>query len=143
MAIRFHFLKQVKLQNRLLLKEHLKELCRIESRVLVSLDFIFCSEEYLLQINRQFLNHDYHTDIITFSLDDKDLDSVSGEIYISVDMVKSNSKLFGVSGNEELHRVIFHGVLHLCGYRDKTAKEKVTMTAKENENLKKYLYSVK
>ena len=139
MAIRFHFLKQVKLQNRLPLKEHLKELCRVENRDLVSLDFIFCSEEYLLQINRQFLNHDYHTDIITFSLDDTALDSVTGEIYISVDMVKSNTKLYGVSVNEELHRVIFHGLLHLCGYGDKTAKEKVTMTGKENDNLYKYL----
>lgn len=139
MAIRFHFLKQVMLQNRLPLKQHLKELCRVENRDLVSLDFIFCSEEYLLQINRQFLNHDYHTDIITFSLDDTALDSVTGEIYISVDMVKSNAILYGVSVNEELHRVIFHGVLHLCGYGDKTPNEKSIMTGKENDNINKYL----
>lgn len=139
MAIRFHFLKQVKLQNRLPLKQHLKELCRVENRDLVSLDFIFCSEEYLLQINRQFLSHDYHTDIITFSLDATALDSVTGEIYISVDMVKSNALLYGVSVNEELHRVIFHGVLHLCGYGDKTPNEKLIMTGKENDNINKYL----
>ena len=138
MSTRFHFLNKIKLENRKLLKTHLSNLCIEENKELISLDFIFCSDDYLLQINRQYLHHDYHTDIITFSLDDSDNSKISGEIYISVDTVKANSMIYKVSVSNELHRVIFHGVLHLCGYGDKSKKEKERMTQKENDNLDTY-----
>ena len=88
-----------------------------EDRPLDRLDLIFCSDAYLLQINQDFLGHSDLTDIITFDLSDEQ-DS-SAEIYISVDRVRENAKTFGVSVENELHRVIFHGILHLCGYKDK------------------------
>jgi len=101
-----------------------------------SLDLIFCSDAYLLQINQDFLGHSDLTDIITFDLSDQH--QSAAEIYISVDRVRDNAKTFGVSVENELHRVIFHGVLHLCGYKDKKPGDIKVIRAKEDEYLQKY-----
>lgn len=101
------------------------------------LTYIFCSDEHLLQMNRQFLQHDTFTDIITFDLSEGD-DVLMGEIYISVDRVKENAEKFGTSYKDELHRVIFHGALHLCGFKDKKTADKTMMRAKEDESIAAY-----
>jgi rRNA maturation RNase YbeY len=94
---------------------------------------VFCSDDYLLEINKQYLNHDYYTDIITFDYSDNII--VSGDLFISCDRVKENATIYAVSMNYELCRVIYHGILHLCGYNDKSEEERITMREKENEYL--------
>jgi len=96
--------------------------------------YIFCSDEKILDINIQYLNHDYYTDIITFDYSEDNI--ISGDLFISLDTVKSNAKKFGVNYTEELHRVIIHGILHLCGLNDKSPEEELIMREKENEALK-------
>lgn len=100
------------------------------------ISFIFCSDSYLLDVNRKYLNHDYFTDIITFDYVENGL--VSGDIFISVDRVKENSGLFNVSFFDELKRILIHGILHLTGYNDKSDPEKQVMTQKENFYLDLY-----
>ena len=95
-----------------------------------NLSFVFCNDEYLKNINVQYLNHDYYTDVITF--DYSGSDGLSGDIFISIDRVKENAKGFKVSFNEELFRVIIHGVLHLCGFNAKSAKEIKEIRKQEN-----------
>lgn len=104
----------------------------------ISLNYIFCSDAHLLGINKQFLDHDTFTDIITFDLSEKESELV-GEIYISTERVAENAAQFGVSFNRELHRVIFHGALHLCGFLDKKPADKKEMTAQEDACLSEYL----
>jgi probable rRNA maturation factor len=140
--VNFHFADaRIKLPNRTLLKTFLIDLFKSEGVALESLDYIFCSDPYLRQINIQFLQHDYNTDIITFPLSEEG-NPVIGEVYISLDTVKDNAETFMVSTQTELLRVIFHGALHLCGYGDKTKKEKTIMTNKEDEYLHKWSSSV-
>ena len=103
----------------------------------VQLIYIFCTDEYLLGLNKQFLNHDTFTDIVTFDLSESK-NELSGEIYISIDRVKENAAKFETSYNDELHRVIFHGTLHLCGFKDKTSADKKQMRKKEDLCLKQY-----
>ncbi|QBQ39813.1 rRNA maturation RNase YbeY [Sphingobacterium psychroaquaticum] len=100
------------------------------------LNFVFCSDAYLLEINKEYLNHDTYTDIVTFDSSEKE-EEISGDIFISVERTAENAAKFNVSETDELHRVIIHGVLHLCGYHDKKGEEKDLMTAKENEYLQK------
>jgi probable rRNA maturation factor len=95
--------------------------------------FIFCNDDKILEINRQYLQHDYYTDIITFDYSQHNI--ISGDIFISLDTVKTNAEKFGVDFNQELHRIIIHGILHLCGQDDKTPESRKAMTAKENEAL--------
>ena len=95
--------------------------------------YIFCNNERILEINRQYLQHDYYTDIITF--DDGTDTTISGDIFISLETVKSNAEDFSVDFEEELHRVIIHGILHLCGQDDITPELKAEMTRKENKAL--------
>lgn len=102
-------------------------------RTVGSLNYIFCDDERILQVNREFLGHDYYTDIITF--DYSDLHKVSGDMYISLDTVLSNSSLFNSSYERELLRVIIHGVLHLCGINDKGPGERAVMESHENRAL--------
>ena len=94
---------------------------------------VFCSDEKILEINREYLDHDYYTDIITFDYTEKN--RISGDIFISIDTVKSNADEFEVSYEEELHRIIIHGILPLCGINDKGPGEREIMTQKENEAL--------
>ena len=101
--------------------------------ILTKFSIIFCSDEYLLEMNRTHLDHDYYTDIITFDYTDNQI--VSGDLFISVDRVRENASDFNVSFQHELHRVIIHGVLHLCGYKDKSDEEEKLMRSKENNAL--------
>ena len=128
------------LKDKRKLSQYLDELVqqKLEGIKKTRLNYILCGDEYLLQINKHYLNHDTLTDIITFDLSD-DENSITGEIYISVDRVKENAVLFKVPYNNELHRVIFHGALHLCGYKDKTTDDKVEMRQEEDNCLGVYL----
>jgi probable rRNA maturation factor len=100
------------------------------------ISFNFCSDEYILKLNNSSLKHNYYTDIITFELNNKN-ENIEGDIYISIDRVKENAKNLRESFVNELHRVIIHGVLHLCGYKDKSSKESKKMREKENYYLNK------
>ncbi|HRH59360.1 MAG TPA: rRNA maturation RNase YbeY [Chitinophagaceae bacterium] len=131
--------KNIPLPPRKSLKLFIEEIFKNENTSLNRLDYVFCNDEYLLQINKQFLQHDYYTDIITFRLSEKSL-PVIGEIYISIERVRENAKLFNVSFAEEMLRVIFHGALHLSGFNDKTRQQINRMRAKEDEYLLKYKY---
>ena len=101
-----------------------------------SLNYIFCSDEYLLDINRKYLNHDYYTDIITFDNSDE-ASSIESDIYISIDRVQENANTFNILFEKELFRVIIHGVLHLVGFEDHTDEEKALMRSKEEYCLSK------
>jgi probable rRNA maturation factor len=133
--VRFHLLQSFTLTNRRALKSFINQLFKKEGYTLDSLDYIFCSDEYLLKINQDFLKHDDYTDIITFDLSESD--EVIGEIYISIDRIKENSLTHNTSFTNELHRVIIHGALHLCGYKDKSKVDKADMTKRENYYLLK------
>jgi rRNA maturation RNase YbeY len=98
------------------------------------INFIFCSDKYLLTLNRDYLSHDYFTDIITFS-NSPDKQTISGDVFISIDRVRENAKSFRCSITDELHRVMIHGVLHLSGYKDKTRAESLMMRGMENKML--------
>jgi len=95
------------------------------------LNFIFCTDDYLLAINREYLQHDTYTDIITFDNSESE-DTLAGDIFISIDRIRDNAKRFGVPEWDELHRVMIHGVLHLCGYDDHEPEDKQLMTEKED-----------
>ena len=125
------------LQSRTKLKKFIELIFKKEGRPLLSINYIFCTDKALLEINKQFLKHDFYTDIITFDLSESD--EIAAEIYISVDRVRDNASLLGVSFKSELHRVIFQGALHLCGYSDKTKDQKAEMRGKEDFYLLSYL----
>ena len=119
------------------LKVFIESLFKKEKTPLATINYIFCSDKYLLSINQQFLKHDYYTDIITFGLHDKGTPVVA-EVYISTDRVKENAANNGVTYTNEMLRVLFHGALHLCGYKDKSKADILTMRAKEDAYLKRY-----
>ncbi len=102
-----------------------------EKKIFTSLNLIFCSDELIREYNKKYLDHDYETDIITFYDIDEE-ERIEGELLISVDTVKSNSLRYKTSFNNELSRVVIHGLLHLCGYKDKTAAQKQVIRKKEN-----------
>lgn len=105
----------------------------INEHILGDITYIFCSDEYILNVNKEYLNHNYYTDIITFNYNDGS--AVSGDLFISLDTVKSNSELFKTTFEVELHRVIIHGILHLIGYDDQTDEDQKEMTNQENLSL--------
>jgi len=98
-----------------------------------SINYVFCDNEFLIDMNKKFLNHDYPTDIITFDYSDKT--TINGEIYLSIEQIKENSKTYNTNLHDELHRVIIHGILHLAGYKDKTKTEQLEMRSKEDYYL--------
>ncbi len=128
---------KVSLDNRTQLKKYIESIFKKEGKKLESINYIFCTDKAVLEINRQFLAHDFYTDIITFGLSEAKA-PIQAEVYISIDRVKENARQLGVSFKSELHRVIFHGVLHLCGYKDKSKKDIEEMRGKEEFYLKKY-----
>ena len=130
---------QVSLNNRSKLKKFIESIFKTENRTLLNLSYVFCSDKRLLKTNRQFLNHDYYTDIITFDMSENKKE-ITAEIYISVERVRDNAKKAGHFMSLELRRVIFHGVLHLCEYSDKKVAEKAKMRRKEDFYLNKYLH---
>lgn len=136
-SVSFHFAEPFSLINRTDLKTFILSIFKREKKKLGELSYVFCSDAYLLEINKQYLKHNYYTDIITFDLSVTP-PVIAGEIYISVDRVKDNAQNFNASFKEEIHRVIFHGALHLCGYRDKTEAEEILMRKMEDKYLKLY-----
>ena len=108
----------------------IKETIHSEGKKSGEISFIFCSDNYLLEVNKKYLNHDYFTDIITFDYVENNI--ISGDIFISCDRVKENAKEFDKTFENELSRIIIHGVLHLLGYKDKVKKDKLLMTQKED-----------
>lgn len=118
-------------------KSFVQDIFIIEGKQLANLSFVFCTDGFLLNINQRFLNHDYYTDIITFDISENESETI-GEIYISIDRVRDNAKQLGQATSKELLRVIFHGALHLCGYKDKSTPQQTIMRNKEDFYLSKF-----
>ena len=125
-----------KLKNKTAVRKWITDTITAEGYKLNELTYIFCSDEYLLQINQQYLDHDTYTDIITFDNSEEDK-IILGDIFISIERIKENAVKFNVPQTQELHRVIIHGALHLLGYTDKTKASKQKMTLKEDFYLNK------
>lgn len=121
------------LRGKRAVSEWIKRCVLAEGRVVGDIVIVFCSDSYILETNRQYLNHDYYTDIITFDYSQDEI--LSGDLIISVDTVRSNAKEYGVTFHVELMRVIIHGVMHLAGYKDKSEEEAVVMRSKEDAAL--------
>ena len=140
--IQFHYLvSSFHFPNRTALKKLLLSLFKKEGFTIKAVNYIFCSDDYLLKINKVHLNHDTYTDIITFEYSEC-FEPVFSDIYISVERVRENSKVYNVFFTKELSRVILHGALHLCGYKDKSQKQIAEMRSKEELYLSK-LFHVK
>lgn len=123
-------------------KEHLKmfvkKIFKKEAKMLSSINYVFCSDEYLLKINQDFLQHDYYTDVITFDLSAPQSSDIDAEVYISLDRIIENAKANNTTQKDETLRVIFHAALHLCGYNDKKKSEILKMREKEEYYLLLY-----
>ena len=128
---------QSKLKNKRVLSKYICESIFLEIQIPAQLQYVFVTDEALLTMNEQFLQHNTFTDIITFNLSENSKKLI-GEIYISVDRVTENASKFSTTYVHELHRVIFHGALHLCGYKDKSHKDKTIMRGMEDKWLSKY-----
>ncbi|MBQ9253450.1 MAG: rRNA maturation RNase YbeY [Bacteroidales bacterium] len=133
MATSFTSQTTFNLKNKMKVKTWIKSVIEKENFKQGEISYIFCSDEKILEINKQYLNHDFYTDIITFDYTENN--KINGDIFISIDRVKDNSKKFECSFEEELLRVIIHGVLHLMGYKDHEEKEEKLMRQKENEAI--------
>lgn len=119
------------------LKKFAKEICSLESKSAGDLSFVFTDDDYLLEVNKQYLQHDYYTDVITF---DYSVDNVvSGDIMISLERIRDNAQQLNNAFESEFFRVCFHGVLHLCGYKDKTKADEKTMREKEDYYINKFV----
>lgn len=123
------------LKDKLKIKRWIQQTVASESKKTGDINIIFCSDEYLLEVNKQYLEHDYYTDIITFNYN---TDKINGDLFISLDRVADNANQNNVPRETELLRVIIHGVLHLLGYNDKTPKEEKEIRAKEDSCIKNY-----
>lgn len=111
----------------------IKNVASVYGKKVGDIAYIFCNDDKILEVNREYLQHDYYTDIITFDYTEENV--VAGDIFISLDTVRSNSELLGVPYRQELHRVIIHGILHLCGIDDKGEGEREIMEKEENKAL--------
>jgi rRNA maturation RNase YbeY len=133
--IRF-FSEDIKLllKNKAQLRDWFIATAKKEGANIKGLNYVFCSDTYLLEMNQSYLNHDTYTDIITFDNSETEVE-IQGDIFISVDRVRENAQTFGINEQDELHRVMIHGLLHLLGYGDKSKAEKAKMTEKENYYL--------
>jgi len=132
-AIEFHSENDFELKNQNQISDWMNSTAQEEGKHIGALNYIFCDDEYLHKINVEFLNHDTYTDIITF--DYCVGDEIISDIYVSTERVNENAKEFSESFEEELHRVLIHGLLHLCGYKDKSKEEESLMRDKENYYL--------
>ncbi len=131
MIIRFNYAdRKLDYKPKSNLKAMVANIFTTEQKLLKEINYVFCSDDYLLKINQSALNHDYYTDIITFPLHNKG-EPIEAEIYISIDRVKDNAKTNSTTFSNEIARVIAHGSLHLCGYKDKLKKDILTMRSKE------------
>lgn len=122
-----------KLKNKLILKRWIKQVIDGYGFKTGELSYIFCSDDKILEVNRQFLQHDYYTDVITFDYDEDGV--VSGDMFISVDTVRTNAEQYAPSFEREMQRVVIHGVLHLCGLKDKQPDDEKKMRAAEEKAL--------
>jgi len=139
--IHFYFENvDLNLRNRKKLKAFINRLIIKEKRQLAGLSYIFSSDKALFEINRKYLKHNFYTDVITFDLSTSSKE-ILADIYISADRVKENAQTLKLSFKEELHRVMFHGLLHLCGYNDKTDNQRRVMRSRENFYLDLYFHS--
>ena len=129
-----------KLWDKIKVKQWIKATIAEEGFKLAELNYIFCSDDYLLKINQEYLDHDTYTDIITFDNTEEE-GVITGDIFISIPRIKENAEKFAVSEIDELHRVIIHGALHLLGYTDKTAPAKKKMSLKEDHYLTKRVFN--
>jgi rRNA maturation RNase YbeY len=118
------------LNDKKAIRRWLNDCAKAENHKINQLNYIFCSDNYLLEINKKYLNHDFYTDVVSFDYSEND--QVSGDIYISYPRVKENARDFSIPIKEELQRVMIHGLLHLLGYADKSTSQKVTMKSKED-----------
>ncbi|WP_431126985.1 rRNA maturation RNase YbeY [Flagellimonas flava] len=132
--IEFHYKADFDLEEPQRYVDWIERVLSSEAFVCGDIDYIFCSDEFLLNLNQEYLNHDTFTDIITFDYTDANL--ISGDIFISVDRIKENAAKFDVAFKNELKRVMAHGVLHLMGYKDKGTDEAKVMRQKEEEKIK-------
>ncbi len=123
------------LSSEALMIRWLNHVARAERANIADLSYIFCSDDYLLSINQQYLNHDYYTDVITFDHREQPAEPVTGDIFISYDRVVDNSAQLHLSAADELHRVMVHGLLHLLGYSDLTREEQLVMRQLEDKYL--------
>jgi rRNA maturation RNase YbeY len=132
-VINFHN-EQITFEHKqpIIIKKWLQSVAKQEGRSISSLSFIFCSDDYLHQINVEYLNHDTLTDVITFQYSESESDPIEGDIFISIDRIQENANQFETTFDKELHRVMIHGTLHLLGYGDKSSEAKTLMTEKEN-----------
>ena len=119
-----------------IITDWIKKVIIAEGKEVGDISFISCSDEYLLEVNKKFLEHDYYTDVITFEYVENDI--ISGDIFISIDRIKANSVEFKCDFTNEFLRILIHGVLHLIGYKDKTKSDKLLMTQKEDFYLNLY-----
>ncbi|MFD2573677.1 rRNA maturation RNase YbeY [Spirosoma soli] len=126
-----------KLPQKQATRQWLKQQAEGEGYAVGDLNYIFCSDQYVLQVNRDYLQHDYYTDIITFD-QSEDEGKIEGDIFISVERVADNARQMGASAEQEMRRVLAHGLLHLCGYGDKTDEEVTQMRAKEDKWLENW-----
>jgi rRNA maturation RNase YbeY len=122
-----------------ILKKHVQSLIKTEGNKPGDITVVFCTDDYLLEMNRKYLNHDYFTDIITFDYVENDI--ISGDLFMSIDRINENAGTFETSFLKELFRVVFHGVLHLNGYKDKSEEDEKLMRAKENYYLSEVDFS--
>lgn len=134
--INFYSENDFNLEEENLYEKWLKEVISSEGKKLGEISFIFCNDEYLLEINQKYLDHDTFTDIISF--DNSVGKILGGDIFISTERVKENAEQFSVEFKEELKRVMVHGILHFCGYKDKTTDEKKLMRSKEEEKMRMF-----
>jgi probable rRNA maturation factor len=130
--------KSTSLRSRTELKVFINKQCLKEGVHIETLQYVFCSDKFLLDINKRYLNHNFYTDIISFDLSDQK-GQLIGDVYISIDRVKENAKTEGNLYTHELLRVIFHGALHFCGYKDKKPADAKLMRSMEDKWLKAYL----
>lgn len=123
-----------RLRDKNWIREWIIEVVNSEGQQIGNLNFIFCSDKYLHELNVNYLEHDNHTDVITFDITDEE-EVISGDIFISLERVRENAKIYGARISNEIHRVMIHGVLHLIGYQDNTEKEKAQIREFEDNHL--------
>jgi len=131
--IKFNYQKKYVLKNTKEIKNWISHTIFNLKKDVGDINYVFCDNEFITDINKKFLNHDYPTDIITFDYSDTKI--INGEIYLSIEQIKQNSKTYNTNLTDELHRVIIHGILHLLGYKDKTKTEQLEMRTQEDYYL--------
>ena len=134
--ISFNYELSFQLENEDHYSEWIQSVIQSENKELGEVSYIFCDDDYLLNINKQYLDHDYYTDIISFDYTEGNI--ISGDIFISIDRVKENADEYNVTFDNELKRVIIHGILHYCGFKDKSTSDETLMRLKEEEKIKMF-----